>query len=188
MERNEALELVKGQLPEKRYVHTIGVMEMAISLAKKYGADVKKAELAAIFHDYAKYRPKEELRQIIIDEKLPPSLLHFHSELWHGPAGAFLVKKEAGINDEEILTAIAYHTTGRENMSLLEKVIYLADYIEPGRNFPGVAEVRDLAEIDLDKAMLKSLQNTIAYLVQKGSLIYPDTVHAYNDFARKQED
>ena len=142
MNREEALALVREQITERRYIHTLGVVESAIELAGQYGADVKKAELAAIFHDYAKFRPKEEMEQIIISEKMAPDLLAYNTELWHAPVGAYLVEKEAGITDQEILDAIAYHTSGRVGMSLLDKIIYLADYIEPGRSFPGVAEVR----------------------------------------------
>lgn len=181
MERNEALSIVKKQLTERRYVHTIGVMETAIKLARKYGADEKKAELAAIFHDYAKYRPKEEMEKCIVEEYLPADLLTANIELWHAPVGAFLVEKEAGIKDNEILDAIRYHTTGRAGMTRLEKIIFLADYIEPGRKFPGVDEVRQLAEEDLDLALIKALQNTISFLLGKNQPIYPDTFHTYND-------
>ena len=99
MNREQALSIVKEQLTESRYLHTIGVMESAISLAKRYQADVKKAELAAIFHDYAKYRPKEEMKRIIEEQGMPKELLSFHSEMWHAPVGAYLVEKEVGIHD-----------------------------------------------------------------------------------------
>ncbi|SFA38403.1 putative HD superfamily hydrolase of NAD metabolism [Parageobacillus thermantarcticus] len=180
MERQEALTIVKKQLTEHRYQHTIGVMETAIKLAEQYGADVKKAELAAIFHDYAKYRPKEEMKRIILEQNMPNDLLSYNAELWHAPVGAYLVKTEVGIEDEDILNAIRYHTSGRANMTLLEKIIYLADYIEPGRIFPGVDEVRDLAKHDLNKALTKALQNTIQFLLKKDQPIYPDTIHTYN--------
>jgi predicted HD superfamily hydrolase involved in NAD metabolism len=181
MDREIALELVKEQLTEHRYIHTIGVMETSLKLAKRYGANLKKAELAAIFHDYAKFRPKDEMKQIIIDEKMSPDLLDHSSELWHAPVGAFLVNKEAGISDGEILDAIKYHTTGRVGMTVLEKVVFLADYIEPGRIFPGVEEVREVATKDLDEAVAMALRNTIQFLVKKRQLLYPETVHTYND-------
>ncbi|MFG5456506.1 bis(5'-nucleosyl)-tetraphosphatase (symmetrical) YqeK, partial [Enterococcus faecalis] len=93
-----------------------------------FGADLKKAEIAAIFHDYAKFRPKEEMKQIILDGGGPLEVLNFHHELWHAPAGAALVKTEVGITDEDILSAIRFHTSARPNMTLLEKVVYVADY------------------------------------------------------------
>lgn len=186
MERSEALEIVKQQLTERRFQHTLGVMETAIELAKRYGADVKKAELAAIFHDYAKYRPYEEMGQIIIQQNLGRNLLTTNPEVWHGPVGAYLVQKEVGITDEEILNAIRYHTSGRPNMTLLEKVIFLADYIEPGRKFPGVEEVRNLANNDLDEAVLKATQNTIQFLVTSEQVIFEDTIHTYNDYIKQR--
>lgn len=182
MDRELALAKVKEQLTAERYEHTIGVMEVAIKLAKKYGADEKKAELAAIFHDYAKYRPMVEMKQLIVEQKMPKQLLQFHPELWHAPVGAYLVETEVGITDQQILDAIRYHTTGRANMTLLEKVIYLADYIEPGRRFPGVDEVRSLAKGNLDEALFSAIKRTIQFLLNKDQLIYPDTFHTYNDF------
>jgi predicted HD superfamily hydrolase involved in NAD metabolism len=186
MDRNEALRVVKEQLTEHRYEHTIGVMETAVVLAKRFHVDQKKAELAAIFHDYAKFRPKEEMRSWIIKEKLPDELLEHNIELWHAPVGALLVEKEVGISDPDILNAIRYHTSGRRGMTTLEKVIYLADYIEPGRKFPGVDEVRELAKQDLDLALIKALQNTIIFLMKKNSPIYPDTFHTYNDLVMQR--
>lgn len=184
MNRNEALQLVKAQLTEKRYVHTLGVAESAVELAERYGADVKKAELAAIFHDYAKFRPKEEMKQIIMEQNITKDLLEYHSELWHAPVGAYLVEQEAGITDQEILDAIAYHTSGRIGMTLLDKIVYLADYIEPGRSFPGVEEVRKLAEQSLDVAVIQAVRNTINFLMTKKQVIYPATFHTYNDLIK----
>jgi predicted HD superfamily hydrolase involved in NAD metabolism len=186
MEREAALKLVKEQLTEHRYQHTLGVMETAISLANQYGADVKKAELAAIFHDYAKFRPKEEMKEIIVSQGFPTDLLDYNSELWHAPVGAYLVEKEAGITDSDVLDAIRFHTSGRPSMTLLEKIIYLADYIEPGRHFPGVDEVRDMAKENLDRALLKAVQNTILFLMKKNQTVYPDSFYTYNDLVKNR--
>ncbi|MEA3322051.1 MAG: bis(5'-nucleosyl)-tetraphosphatase (symmetrical) YqeK [Bacillota bacterium] len=185
MNREKALRLVKEQLTERRYVHTIGVMETAIELAERYDVDKEKAELAAIFHDYAKFRDKEEMRRIIIDQKMPQDLLQFHDELWHAPVGAYLVEKEAGISDNEVLEAIRCHTSGKINMSTLDKVLYVADYIEPGRDFPGVEQVRDSAKSSLDIAVIQAMKNTITYLITRNQPVYPDTFHAYNDMTMK---
>ncbi|MGR3765107.1 bis(5'-nucleosyl)-tetraphosphatase (symmetrical) YqeK [Rossellomorea sp. NS-SX7] len=186
MDRQKALGIVKEQLTEHRYIHTCGVMETAIRLARQYGADEKKAETAAIFHDYAKFRDKNEMKQIIESEGLSKDLLEYNSELWHAPVGALLVEREANIRDTEVLNAIRFHTSGCENMSTLDKVIYLADYIEPGRHFPGVEEVRELAEESLDKAIIKALQNTIMFLMKKNQAIYPDTFRFYNNLVLEQ--
>lgn len=186
MEQNEALAIVKKHLTEERYVHTIGVMETAIQLAKRYGADEKKAELAAIFHDYAKFRPIDEMRQLIKEHQLGEDFLQYGTQLLHAPCGAFLVKKEVGIEDEEILLSIRYHTTGRPNMTLLEKIIFIADYIEPNRKFPGVDEVRELANIDINQACIQSLKNTMSFLLQKEATIYPDTLNTYNQLVSEK--
>lgn len=188
MEREEALKLVKVQLTDHRYQHTLGVMETAIALAKQYGGDEQKAELAAIFHDYAKFRPKAEMKEIIIEQGFPQNLLEYNSELWHAPVGAYLTEKEAGIIDPEVLEAIRFHTSGRPGMTLLDKIIYLADYIEPGRHFPGVEEVRNVAKENLDKALIMAVKNTIIFLLKKNQTVYPETFYTYNDLIRKLED
>ncbi|MCT2537630.1 bis(5'-nucleosyl)-tetraphosphatase (symmetrical) YqeK [Aquibacillus koreensis] len=181
MNREEALNLVEPHLKKTRFEHTKRVTDTAVDLAKLYNEDVGKVELAAVFHDYAKYRDLEEMRRWIISESLPKDLLTFHHELWHGPVGAILVKKEIGINDQMILNAIKYHTTGKKDMTKLEKIVYLADYIEPGRDFPGVDKVREQAEVDLDMGCFMATKNTIQFLLSKNQPIYPDTFHAYND-------
>ncbi|PEZ07827.1 phosphohydrolase [Bacillus sp. AFS018417] len=180
MDRKRALEIVKQQMHEKRYIHTIGVMETAIELAKQYGVDEKKAEMAAIFHDYAKCRPISEMEEIIKRENLPKDLLHYNKELWHAPVGAYLVEKEVGITDADILQAITYHTSGHEQMTMLDKVIYVADYIEPGRKFPGVKEARKLAREDINQALLYALKHTVQFLMEKNQTIYPLTFQTYN--------
>lgn len=188
MKREKALDIVKKQLTKHRFEHTLGVMETAIQLAEKYGVDSKKAELAAIFHDYAKFRDKEEMKQIIQEQQLGKELLEFNSELWHAPVGAYLAEKEAGITDREILDAIRYHTSGRPKMTGLEKVVYLADYIEPGRHFPGVDEVRELADQDLDQALIQAVKNTVLFLMKKNQRVFPLTILTYNDLVSKEAD
>ncbi|KEK26261.1 bis(5'-nucleosyl)-tetraphosphatase (symmetrical) YqeK [Bacillus gaemokensis] len=186
MNREQALEIVKQQMHEKRYIHTIGVMETAIELAKIYGVDEKKAEMAAIFHDYAKCRPIQEMESVIKQEGLPKDLLQYNKELWHAPVGAYLVEKEVGITDSEILQAITYHTSGHERMTMLDKVIYVADYIEPSRKFPGVELARELAQEDINKALLFALKRTIQFLMEKDQTIYPLTFQTYNAVIKEE--
>jgi predicted HD superfamily hydrolase involved in NAD metabolism len=180
MNRTDALKLVKPHLTDHRYTHTLGVLETSLILAEKYGADEKKAELAAIFHDYAKFRSKEEMIQIVKESDLPKDLLDYGTELLHAPVGALLVEKEAGIKDKEVLSAIYFHTTGNVKMSTLEKIIFLADYIEPNRIFPGVDEVREMAEMDLEKACLMAIRNTILFLMRQNQKVYPLSIATYN--------
>jgi predicted HD superfamily hydrolase involved in NAD metabolism len=180
MDRKQALQIVKKQLTEHRYIHTLGVLETSLNLAEQYGANLKKTETSAIFHDYAKFRPKDEMRRIVVEEGLPQDLLLYGNEILHAPVGSFLVKKEVGIYDEDVLCAIYYHTTGRGNMTTLEKVIFLADYIEPNRQFPGVEAVRDTAKKDLNEACLMAVRNTIAFLMKQNQKIHPLTIETYN--------
>jgi predicted HD superfamily hydrolase involved in NAD metabolism len=185
MDRDQALDLVRAQLTEHRYQHTLGVMETAIELAERYHADRDKAEMAAIFHDYAKFRPKEEMKKIIETEEMDKRLLEYNAELWHAPVGAYLVRKEAGVEDDEILDAIRFHTSGRPGMTNLEKVIYLADYIEPGRRFPGVDEVRELAKDNLEEALILSIRNSITFLMKKNQAVFPETFYTFNELVLK---
>ncbi|WP_226036965.1 bis(5'-nucleosyl)-tetraphosphatase (symmetrical) YqeK [Aquibacillus saliphilus] len=186
MDRNEALSLVEPHLKKPRFEHTKRVADTAINLARLFGEDIKDTDLAAIFHDYAKYRDKEELKRWILTESLPKDLLSYHHELWHGPVGAILVKRELGVENEQVLSAIHWHTTGKAGMSKLDKIIFLADYIEPGRQFPGVDEVREQADKNLNVACWMASRNTIEFLMKKNQPIYPDTFHAYNDLLHQR--
>ncbi|WP_163526418.1 bis(5'-nucleosyl)-tetraphosphatase (symmetrical) YqeK [Halobacillus ihumii] len=178
----ELLEFVQPHLTKTRYEHTVRVTETALILADRFGSNPELTEKAAILHDYAKYKPKEDMeRWIISDRRLPKDLLNHHHELWHGPVGAIMLEKEIGLADTDIKSAIACHTSGKKNMSVMDKVVFLADYIEPGRGFSGVEEVRETAEANLDQACLQALSNTIQFLTNKSRSVYPDTIHAYND-------
>lgn len=185
MKIDEAIAYVKPHLTKERFNHTLRVAQTAVELAEVYKASPEKAELAAVFHDYAKYRSLEELKRWISKSYLPKDLLDYHHELWHGPVGAILVEREHGIHDTDVRNAIHYHTTGQANMSKLEMIVFLADYIEPGRSFTGIEEVREIAGKDLVHACWMVSRNTIQFLMQKNARIYPDTFHAYNDFTRR---
>lgn len=186
MNQEKALQLVKPHLTDHRYIHTLGVMNTALELAERFNANKKKAELAAIFHDYAKFRNKQEMRELVQSSLPDKSILGYGDELLHAPCGAYYLKREIGIEDEEILDAIRYHTTGRPEMALLEKIIFLADYIEPGRTFKGVDKVREMAETDLDEAVIQALDNTVSFLMRRRQLVYPKTITTYNDLLGKQ--
>ncbi|HLR42494.1 MAG TPA: bis(5'-nucleosyl)-tetraphosphatase (symmetrical) YqeK [Pseudogracilibacillus sp.] len=173
--------ILKEKLTKDRYDHTIRVYETAIQLAKKYNAPLEKVSEAALLHDIAKCEPIENLEEAIHAYQLPVSLLEFNEELWHGPVGAKLVAEKFKIDDEEVFNSIYYHTTGRANMTLVELIIFVADYMEPGRSFPGVEEVRELAQKDIKQAAQKALQNTLIFLISKSATIHPDTIAAYNE-------
>ena len=185
MNKTEAIACIQQHLPEKRFQHTIRVMDTALELAKTYHIAAENMELAAIFHDYAKYRNLDEMKRIIINSTLPKDLLHYHTELWHGPVGAILIQQEYGIDHPDILRAIRYHTTGRAHMSLFEMILFVADYIEPGREIPGVEEVREMAKENITLAAQEISKRTIHYLLSQNQSVYPDSFFAYNDLTRK---
>jgi predicted HD superfamily hydrolase involved in NAD metabolism len=149
-------------------------------MALAEGVDPYRAETAAILHDFCKFWPDRQLIEWIRSRNLPPDLLEYNKELWHAPVGAEVARERFGITDEEILNAIRYHTSGRPGMSKLEKIIFLADYIEPGRRFPGVDEVRETARRDLERAVLMAMDNTIRFLLERGQKVYPLTLLARN--------
>lgn len=184
MDIKEAIELVKQELKAPRFEHTLRVIETSGGLAERFEESTEKAKLAAALHDYAKNWPVEDLKNYIINNHLAADLLTYHSELWHGPVASHVMENEYGITDPEVLGAIAHHTTGRAGMTNLEKIVYLADYTEPGRDIPGIEEVRKASEQNLDYACWLVARNTLNYLIQKKVTIHPDSFHAYNDLTR----
>ncbi len=179
--REELIAAVSAGMPSKRWKHVEGVMESAVILAKRYGADPVKADLAALLHDLAKFWPIEEQEAIIRDNGLNADLLRHDKQLLHAEVGAFISKRDYGVEDEEVLDAIRYHTSGREGMTLLDKIVCLADYIEPGREFPGVEKIRELAETSLEDALVAGFDSTLSFLLEKGKPIFPLTLLARND-------
>ncbi|WP_217594849.1 bis(5'-nucleosyl)-tetraphosphatase (symmetrical) YqeK [Cohnella sp. GbtcB17] len=185
MDRELLIEAVKRQMPEKRYRHVAGVVDTAFVLAQRFGGDPDKAWLAALLHDYAKAWPTDRMERIIREQGLPPELLAYDKELWHAHVGAWAVRDELGIEDEEVLDAVRYHTSGRENMTLLDRIVCLADYMEPSRAFPGVERIRKLAETNLNEALVAGFDSTIVHLLEKGKMIFPLTVLARNALVRE---
>lgn len=179
---------LRKTLSEKRYVHSLGVADEAKKLAAKYGGDENRAYIAGLVHDCAKEVPPQDMEGILkkkygvsVDSmsKLTPKILH-------GVLGACEAQSKFGIYDPEILDAVKYHTTGKGNMSMLAKIIYIADYIEPNRDFDGVRELRSLAYRDIDEAIIKGIDDTIKDLIKRGLLLHPDTIHARNDLIIKR--
>ena len=172
---------LKSSLKESRFEHTIGVMYTAGSMAMAHQYDIKKAMLAGLLHDCAKCLTYEE--QVRICEENQREISEYERNnraLLHSKAGAILAKIEYNITDEEILHAIEYHTTSVANMNTLDKIIYIADYIEPGRDqAPNLELIRHLAFTDLDACLAQILYDTLEYLNQKGYLIDPTTAESY---------
>ncbi len=173
--------ILKSMLSSKRYTHSLNTADTALMLASKYGVDEHKAYRAALLHDAAKDMSAQELIKraeqagITVDKycRVRPHLLH-------AAVGAVVAKEVFGLCDEESLSAIAHHTMGKEDMTKLEKIIFLADLMEPARDYEGVDKVRMLAEKDLDEAILEAYDGIIRYVLVKGDMLHPDTVKARN--------
>lgn len=166
-------------LNPKRYMHVLGVEETARRLANQYGVNVAQAGLAGLLHDCAKTPDTRRLlawaRQYEVDPALLPEGV---PAVWHGPVGEAVARAEYGVTDAAVLHAIRTHTTGCENMTPLDETLYVADLIEPGRTYPGVDEVRALAEKSLDEAVLAAMRQKLAYVIKSGSALDPRTASA----------
>lgn len=181
-------------LERKRYEHTLGVAYTAANLAMIHGVDVEKALTAGMLHDCAKCMSHHKQLSLCRKNKIVLSEIETenHSPLLHAKAGSCLARKKYGITDEEILQAISYHTTGRPHMSSLEKIIYIADYIEPGRerskrsyaDVQNLQEVRKMAYQDLDRTLCKILNDTLDYLSRKGGKIDSMTRDTYEYYCQ----
>ncbi len=181
MTLQEMKKKLEETLSSKRFKHSIGVMDTAVKLAKKYDEDEDKAAIAGILHDCARNIEGQKVFEFCERYGIEVNYItRLQPQLLHGPIGAALARDVYGVDDEDVIKAIDCHTTGKENMTLLDKIVFIADYIEPGRKFHGVEEIRDLAYKDLDKAILLSLENTIRHILNKGILIHPDTINARN--------
>lgn len=167
MENKEIIEILQKRLKPSRYEHTLGVRDTAVKLAKLYGADVDKAEKAALLHDFCKNISVEESDMLVKKYGIGDEYLG-NTALAHSKTAAKLLEDEYGISDREILDAIDCHTVGKPGMTKLEKIIYVSDTIEPGRDFPGVDELRKLAFENLDEACLKILDRSIMFVLSKG--------------------
>ncbi len=175
---------IEKNLSEKRRAHVYGVVETAKILAEKYGCDAEKAEKAALFHDMFRSTSVDVLNMYVRQLELDPIYLD-NANLAHGPIAAVIMKRDYGITDEDLLNAVKYHTTGRAGMSTLEKVIYLADAIEPGRNYPDVDKARKLAETSLEDACLFSMEHSINYIRERGLFLHEDTIKAREYLLKK---
>lgn len=178
-------EFIKANLsismPANRYKHSLGVADTAENLARKYGADPLKAYIAGLLHDIARDFDDNEMLNRAKKYNLQVSEYGFAMPLLlHGPVAAVMAREEFGITDPEILNAIALHTVGSEYMSQLDKILFVADKIEPHRRHGAVEEIRKKAERDLDVALLSCLDESIRYALKIGCLLHPTSVKARN--------
>jgi len=183
------IDYLKNNLKPKRLKHVFGVVDSIDALALKYGIDRNKARLSALYHDILKENSANRLIEYIRENGEDPGELLHAGKVLHSQAGAIFARVEGGILDEDILNAIRYHTTGREEMSTLEKMLYLADVIEAGRDYEGVDRLRDLSMKDLDLAMLHALNSSLRFLEDRNDYILISSVRARNYYlmlTRKQ--
>ena len=180
---DEMRRLLQSRLKKSRFAHSIGVADTAVKLAKRFNVNTEKAYVAGLLHDCARefedYQLTDEALKRGIEisevERSMPLLLHSY-------IGAIMIKEVYGVDDSEISQAIWRHTVGGRNMTALDKIIYFADMIEPHRDYPGVEHLRQLSETtSLDEMMLEGLSESIIFVVQKNSLIHPNTIITRNE-------
>ena len=176
----------KSNMTEDRFEHCIGVSKTAQKLAELNHYDEDKAALAGFIHDYAKQVSVEDYREVIKTKGFDQDLLNWNRSIWHGIVGTYFIQRDLKITDSEILTAVRRHTTADVEMTTLDKIVFMADYIEPGRSFPGVEEARKITYANLDKGVGYQLAHTLEFLIEKRNKIYPRTLDAYNVWGIKE--
>lgn len=183
--RLELLSTVRAVLSDYRYQHVLRVETMALKLAEKWQVEAEIVSIAALIHDYTKERSDEDFIEAIKEYHLSTSLLPWGNNIWHGVVGAEMIRSELGINDSIILDAVRQHTTGAEEMTLVSQIIFMADYIESARDFPGVDEVRALAFEDLAASVGWQAQHTLEYLIKNKQRVFPLSLLTYNTWSTK---
>ena len=184
LDDKQIIEKLRKVMNEHRLEHTLNTKDAAVKLANHYGCDVDKVRIAALLHDYCKGMHIDSLNEKVLEYELG-SIYYGNAAISHAKIAAKLVEEEFDIHDEEILNAISYHTTGREYMPLIEKIIFIADMIEPLRKYEGIEDVRKLAYIDIDEACLTALDDIILSIIKKEMYLHIDTVLARNYFQLK---
>ena len=184
----EYKEILQKRLTPKCYNHSLCVADEAVRLTKKYGGDADKAYLAGLLHDITKNASQEEHLHIFKEFGIMLNDIEKNAEkLWHAISGAAYIEHVLGIDDKEIITAVHYHTTAREGMTQLEKLLYLADFTSADRDYDDIDIMREKVEISMEAALDYALSYTINYLVARNKPLHLDTVKAYNENALKGE-
>lgn len=187
MTEQKARRLAKKRLSAKRYQHTLNVRRMAVKLAKRWGADPEKAALAALLHDTAKELPREEMLQILNDNAImTENAQNRPSPVWHGICAAILAQTQWGVEDEEVLSAIRCHTTGKPGMSLLDEIVFLADMTSAERDYPEVDYLRKLEKEDVHRAMREALEMNLHWLEESGKPVDEETRAALEDLRQRE--
>ncbi len=174
--------ILRMRLSDKRYRHCLCVAEEAVRLAEKYGADKDAAEEAGLLHDITKETDEETHKFIIAQRETLTELEDRTHKLWHAMSGAAYVQNQLKVTNEDVINAIRYHTTGRAGMSLLEQVIFIADFTSADRDYRDVDVMRKKADESLGEALRYSLGYTIRDITKHGGVVHPDTIAAYEEY------
>lgn len=170
------------RLDPKRYRHSLGTRQTAAELAERFGQDAGRAALAGLLHDCGKSLDEASMIRAAKAYGFPlDDIFLRRPALLHAPAGAWIAREELGVTDEAVLSAVCWHTVPRRDMTGLDKVVSVADLIEPTREYPGVRELRGAALRDLDEAFLMGLEQVMIHVLEQGRLLHPNTVTVYND-------
>ncbi len=176
----KAKQIAKKNLTEKRYYHTLCVYKLAVKLAQIHGESQEKAAIAALFHDIAKEMSKEKILKLFNENGIIKYEVDNHPfAVWHALAGSIIAQYDYGIDDEDILSAIECHSTGKENMTLLDKIIYIADVASEDRQYSSADKIRKDAQVNLDKALIDALSESIAMLKRENKKIDEQSIKAY---------
>ncbi len=179
---------IQDTLTPGRYRHTLGVVEVAVKLAKAHGENMEQARMAALLHDCGKHCPPDEAISMLEAIGYIPNEVERHDPmLLHGRIGALVARERFHVTDSHILSAVACHTTGKTGMSRLDKVVYVADYIEPGRDGDWVHPLRTVAYHDLDDCVVMCADSTLTHVMRKGKPIHPDTMLMRNELLMERD-
>lgn len=188
MDEKNIIKRLQRLLGPSRLKHSLRVREKVIHLSKFHRIDLEKASIAGLLHDVSRFMDRRGLLKFAekIKMKIDP-ISRFEPKLLHAPLSAYIARKKFGIRDPQILRAVASHTLGRKNMTMLEKIVYVADHTEEGRSHAGVRRARMLAEADLDQAIVAISTSMIKYLLGKSLPVHPMTVEVRNYYLLKHE-
>ena len=186
MNKKQMQDKLKSSLKKKRFEHSLGVCAEAVRMAELFGTDAKKAYIAGLLHDCAKCLTRDEERKICEKYNFEPDeMTKICHPVLHAPLGAVVAQYEYGVKDTEILDAIRYHTVARADMTLLDKIVYVADMTEPHRDYEGVEILRRLSKKNIDAAFCEAVRQSLLHNVKKGAVIHPGTLDAWNAICKK---
>lgn len=184
--REDLIKALKNNLSKDRFEHCLRVESTAIELAQKYQLNRERAGIAGLLHDYAKEDSLESLKSYAHFPGFDEEWVNYGNAIWHGPLATMKAVDDFGLHDLEIYYAIYKHTTGSINWTDTAKLVFLADYMEPGRDFPGVDKARDLTERSIDLAVDYKIKENLKHLIEKGQSIYPESLAVYNAWINKK--